>query len=150
MAASAAVFASSLYQICSYFTVLFSSNRARLLLVGFSVMRLRCSCDSAAMRSVNHFVNYWRNDSLLERWIPSFVASCRARRKSMSSQFRGRHKHFEAGRHTVGHAATFQGRHICMLHFGAKLVIRWLREGPIGPIGPISPLDLLVTADRSV
>ena len=47
----------------------------------------------------------------------------------MSLQFRGRQRHFEAGRHTAGHAGTFAGRHICMLRFGAKLVIRWLREG---------------------
>ena len=47
----------------------------------------------------------------------------------MSSQFRGRQKHFEAGRLTAGHAAKLQGRHICMLQFGAKLDIRLLREG---------------------
>ena len=44
-------------------------------------------------------------------------------------QFRGRPNHFEAGRHIAGHAGTFGGRHICMLHFGAKLVTKWLRKG---------------------
>ena len=62
-------------------------------------------------------------------WFPAFVASCRARRRSMHLQFRGRQKHFEAGRHIVGHVGTFGGRHICMLRFGAKLVTKWLRKG---------------------
>ena len=34
-------------------------------------------------------------------------------------QFWGRQTHFEAGRHTAGHAGTFGGRQIWMLHFGA-------------------------------
>ena len=39
-----------------WLSMLFASNLARLLLVGFSAMQLRCGCDLTAMRSMNHFV----------------------------------------------------------------------------------------------
>ena len=47
----------------------------------------------------------------------------------MSLQFRGRQRHFEAGRHIVGRTGTLWDRHLRMLRSGAKLVTKWLRKG---------------------
>ena len=93
-----------------------------------AAMRLRFGCD-AKRESLCEMIDVIYDNPLLKTLLPSLAASCRARRRSMSLQFRGRQRHFEAGRHIAGHTGTFWDGHLCMLRFGAKLVTKWLRKG---------------------
>ena len=91
-----------------------------------AAMRLRFGCD-AKRESPCEMID--SDDPLLKTLFPSLVASCRARGRSMSLQFRGRQRNFEAGRHIARHTGTLWDRHLCMLRSGAKLVTKWLQKG---------------------